>query len=257
MGRVLAVKLCKWGKRMKKPIKIFCLLTIWVFIFTSNANAQLAVTDPLTDPLIILNIPKLAEQLSVLTEQMGYIKNQLDSLKTLKQYSWSDVSGKINDMGSIISQTNGLAYNAGNLSAQFQKAFPGYKSPQDFNQNYKDNVSTTLNTLNGVLQSLGMSAQDFTNEQTRIQRLQGLAETPQGQTQAIQASEQISTEMLSQMQLLRQTMMAQTNAQTTYYAQQVQQQASNQAGEKQMFDNNAKTAPPIGHSGESVNFATQ
>ncbi len=94
-----------------------------------------------------------------------------------------------------------------------------------------------------------MSAQDFTDEHQRIQYLQGLAENPKGQTQAIQASAQISSEMLSQVQLLRQTIMAQTNAQTTYYAQQVQNQATAQEEQHEIIQAGSTDVPAYGTSG--------
>ncbi len=183
-----------------------------------------------------------------LAAQVTALQSELKTYQS-GQYKWSDVSGTINQLGSVIEQKNALAYSADNVGTQFQQDFPGYKPSENYTQQYHDNVSTTLSTLSGVLQSLNMSAGDFTNEQTRIQRIQALADNPAGQTQAIQASAVISSETLSQIQMLRQTMMAQTNAQTTYYAQQVQQQATAQEQQHQIIQSGSTNVPAYGTSG--------
>ncbi len=79
------------------------------------------------------------------------------------------------------------------------------------------------------MQSLSLHAQHFQDENNRLSFLQQQAQNAQGQTQAIQASTQIASEMVSQQQLLRQTVMAQSNAQTAYYANQLQNEASSRA----------------------------
>ena len=115
-------------------------------------------------------------------------------------------------------------------------------------------MNTTQNTLNGVLQSLGSSANDFQNENTRLSFLQNQAQSATGQTEAIQAASQIASEQVSQLQLLRQTIIAQTNAQATYYAAQMQQQASSQAELSQVINNGSTTSPAIGQSGNQLSL---
>lgn len=111
----------------------------------------------------------------------------------------------------------------------------------------------TLNTLNSVLQSMGTNAQDFQNENARLAFLQRQSQSAKGQTQAIQASSQIASEMVSQTQLLRQTVIAQTNAQTAYYATQVQNDASAKAELEHVIQSGSTNVPAYGTSGHSLN----
>ena len=146
-----------------------------------------------------------------------------------------------------------LAYNAQNLDAQFKKIYPGYQSPKNYGEQYQQIVNTTVNTLNGVLNSLGTNAQDFQQENTRLAFLQSQSQNVVGQTQAIQAASQIALEQVAQMQLLRQTLMAQTNAQTAYYVAQTQKEASAKAELEQVVQTGEQKVPAYGTSGNTLN----
>lgn len=216
-------------------------------LFSLKAYAQVAVFD-------YQDYLQLISQINLLQEQANYLKQSLNAIQTLEgnQYQWGDVSRQINELGSVISETNGISYNAKNLNDQFQKYYPGYQAPSNFNQQYQQNINTAMNTIGGSLRSLNLSAEDFANEPKRMAFLQSQVQNARGQTQAIQASAQISTEVISQLQLLRQNIMAQSNAQNVYYAQQLQTQASNEAGFNQMIKNGNTHFIPYGSSGHSV-----
>jgi hypothetical protein len=58
--------------------------------------------------------------------------------------------------------------------------------------------------------------------------------------------------MVTQLQLLRQVLMAQTNAQTAYFAEQLQNQASSQAQFNQIINAGSTSVPSYGSSGNFV-----
>lgn len=229
---------------MKKSKIIF----IHFFVFLICLNKCLALM-----PVIDLTaIAQLSSQLSQLEYQTKLISSELQGLNG-NQYQWSNVQGVINNLGSVVQQTNGISYSASNIDSRFRQSYPGYQPPENFNQQYKNNSEMTLNTLNGILQSSGMSAQDFENENTRLKFLQAQSQNAQGQTQAIQASSQIASEMVSQIQLLRQTVIAQTNAQAAYYATQVQTEASTRAEQAAVITSGSMNVPAYGSSGHPLN----
>lgn len=197
-------------------------------------------------------ITQLVYQLSELRNQTQMIKLQLAHLDD-KSYNWSDAQGLINQLGSVVSQSNGIAYNSANLDEQFKQSYPGYQPPKNFSQQYQNNTAMTLNTLNGVLRSMGTSAQDFQNENTRLQFLQRQSQTSRGQMQAIQASAQIASETVSQLQMLRQTLIAQSNAQDAYYATQIQNEASSRAELGKVVSSGSTVVPAYGTSGHPLN----
>lgn len=247
---------------MKHGLSYFCkalvLSASLVFSLSSHASGL-----PVIDLGAIL---QLVLQLSELKRQTEQIKNQLQVMEMLKgsqyqmldglkghQYQWSNTQRLINDLGSIVNKTNRLAYSASNIDHDFQQAYPGYQAPQDFNKQYKNNVDMTQNTLNSVLQAMGASAKNFENENERLKFLQTQAQNAKGQTQAIQASNQIASEMVSQIQLLRQTVIAQSNAQIVYYATQVQHEAHSKAELEKVINNGSTNVMSYGTSGHHLN----
>ena len=220
-------------------MRIYFSFILCLFLLPIKSFAQEAVFDDAT-------YTQLISQLTVLQQQANYLEQSLNAIKTLdnSQYKWSNVSDLVNQLGGVVDKANGLSYNAQNMESQFQKSFPGYQAPQDGNQQYQQNLDKTIDTLKGALQTMNVSAQDFTNEPKRMEFLQSQVQSAKGQTQVLQASAQISTELVSQLQLLRQMTMTQANAQNVYYAQQVQAKASDEAGFNQMLKNSHATLEP-------------
>lgn len=234
---------------MKKIIKITFIFLL--FIIPITTFAQLAVFDAASFAKLVAQYNQMIAQAQILEQQATYLHQELTTLNS-GQYQWSNAQSLINQLGNVVNQSNSLSYNAQNINQQFQQQFPGYQAPQNYNQQFTQNINTTINTLNGDLQSVGMSSQDFTNENARLAFLQSQVSSAQGQTQAIQASAQISSEMVSQLQLLRQVLMAQTNAQTAYYADQLQNQASSQAQFNQIINAGSTNVPAYGSSGNYI-----
>jgi P-type conjugative transfer protein TrbJ len=205
-------------------ILIVTLVSTW-----SPAHAMIVF-----DPTVFA---KLAEEMLVMQEQLDDLNKELKALSG-GQYQWSNAQTLINQLGSTINQSNAIAYSAADVNNKFQSIYPGYKAPDNYSQSYQQVVQSTMQTLNNVLQAMGTSAQDFQNENNRLQFLQSQSQSAQGQMQAIQAASQIASEQVSQLQLLRQTLMAQANSQTAYYAAQMQKDASEEASMHTLFSSN-------------------
>lgn len=213
-------------------------------VFDPSVFAQTLATANNT----LSQLNQLKNQLDVMRQQKKILDRQMLSLDG-NQYQWSDAQHLINQLANTIQQNNALAYSASNADSQFKQLYPGYQAPDDYGDQYKRITNTTLTTLNNVLRSLGTNANDFQNENKRMAFLQQQEQSADNQLKAIQAASQIASEQVSQTQLLRQTIIAQTNAQNAYYASQVQTEASSRAELEKIIKNGAKTAPPIGHSG--------
>jgi P-type conjugative transfer protein TrbJ len=228
---------------------VACFLLV-IFPLASHALAALVF-----DPSVFA---RLGEEALQLKNQLDVLKQQLNAIKQLKpsQYQWSNAQGLINQLGSLIEASNGLSYSARDVDRKFKESFPGYSAPTNFSAAYEKLTNRTLNTLNGVLNTMGRSAADFQTENARLAFLQSQEKSALGQTQAIQAASQIASEQVSQLQLLRQTIMAQTTAESTYFASQIQQNASQQAELQHVLQAGSQTAPAIGHSGHAIDLST-
>ncbi len=214
---------------MKQMIALCLLMTV-----SLSANATMPVVD-------FASILQLETQVKLIRTQINVLSEN--------GYDWSNAQNLINQLGDLVKQKDMLAYNSANMNEKFQDSYPGYKAPVDFNQQYKANVNITQHTLNGVLQSMGASAKDFEDENRRLKFIQKQAQSSKGQLEAIQASAQISSEMVSQLQLLRHTMIAQASAQNAYYATTIQTQASAQAELTSAISKGSTNVPKYGSSG--------
>ncbi|MBS0357960.1 MAG: hypothetical protein JSS53_01620 [Proteobacteria bacterium] len=224
--------------------RVRCFLFILLCIFSFEARALMAVIDYSV-------LAQLGSQLEQLRQQTLYIQTALKRLES-GQYRWSNTSNLMRELGQIIEKTQGIAYSASDLDKQFKSAYPGYVAPEDFSLQYKSNANTLMNTLQGVMGSLNASHRNFKNEGEHLSFLEAQVQSAEGQTQAIQASAQMTGEVISQIQALRQTVMAQTNAQTAYYATEVQNEASAHAELSDILQSGKRETVEYGHSGSSL-----
>jgi P-type conjugative transfer protein TrbJ len=199
---------------------------------------------PVIDVAAIAKLSSELSQLSQIYTQLGELTTHTTLLKQelaqLTNLNWDTAQTKINELNGIVNQADTIAYSASNLDSNFRQVFPGYQSgtTSTYSDQYQKIIKNTQNTLNSVLQSMGASASNFSQEQNNLDKMQSAVASADGQTKAIQAASQIASEEVSQLQLLRQTVIAQTNAQNTYYAAEIQKEAS----AKQAFDNLVDTS---------------
>jgi P-type conjugative transfer protein TrbJ len=211
---------------MRRVIRISLLIFLSLFILSGQAEGVFEVVyDPTVDADILQTFTFFENEIVDLEKQIDDLDKALKLLSSGK-YLWSNTVDLINELGKTMEQASGLSYAAQNEAAEFAALFPGYSSLSNFNQQYQQITKGSLDTLNNILQTMKQSANNFTNESSRLQKLQGFTENVVGQTQAMQMVVQFASEQISQLQLVRQTVMAQANAQIVYYAQQIQKEAS-------------------------------
>ncbi len=106
---------------------------------------------------------------------------------------WKSNQSLLDNLGGLISEQEGLSYSIDGLAQQFQQLYPGYKvTTTPGAQSPQASVDTTLNTLNGALQSAQNQAQNFAAEQTTVESLEFKNQTAIGNLQAVQVSNEIS-----------------------------------------------------------------
>lgn len=223
MGRFLARKIFREAGEMKKLAKIIFICFFAYFPVLSFALADV-VWDMATETLAV---PKLVEETVTLGQQLERLKTEIQAGNfTDWQNASNEVTNKLGTLAQNFSAMSKLAYSASNADSQFQQTFPGYTAPANYQQSYTNIVNNTTQALEAALGAIGMSAKDFQNENARLSKLQNVTQSASGTTSAVQAAAQIATEEVNQLQLLRQTTIAQTNAQTAYYAAQTQKEAN-------------------------------
>ncbi len=206
-------------------LQIIAIFSLSTLTFSAVAIGPELVYDPTVDADIVQTFSFFANEIADLEKQINDLELELKALPE-SQYLWDTTTALIDQLGKVMEQAEGLSYAAQNEAAEFTALFPGYTVLNNFNEQYQQMTRSSLDTLNNILQNMKASANDFLNENSRLKMLQGFAESVEGQTQALQTAAQLASEQVSQLQLLRQSIMAQANAQIVYYAQQIQKEAS-------------------------------
>lgn len=239
------------------------LLAIAAFIMLITANTSEAffgvgdvVFDPSNFGQNVLTATRMATSLANEAEQ---IQNQLDQYQDMLTHGerithpqWSEIKGLLNQLSHITAQGDALAYSMPDLDGMFKAAFPGYKAPTDWGSEYEAWTKNGLDTLKGVLKGLGIQHQEMASEQDRLQAIQSLSDGAVGRMQAIQAANMIASEQTQQMAKLRQIIMMQTNAQSVYYAHQINTDAAQEAKMQQWLQAPRPEVPAYGTTPRAV-----
>jgi P-type conjugative transfer protein TrbJ len=150
--------------------------------------------------------------------------------------SWQSNQNLLSNLGGLISEQQGLSYTFQGLAQQFQQLYPGYNVTNTPGaQSPQASVDTTLNTLNGALQSAQSQAQNFQGEQAALQMLEMKNQSAIGNLQAVQVSNEIALAQVQQIQMLRQLVMAEMNSQNTAAANQLNSQTQSQLTAQAFF----------------------
>jgi P-type conjugative transfer protein TrbJ len=135
-----------------------------------------------------------------------------------------------------------------NVQDQFQATFPGYdkyaeeKDPEkekDYLERYKNMVDSTQKALTNVTNEMA-SLNDPSRIQAEQAALNGIKQDisgAEGTKAAVQGLAELDSQIISQIQMLRQQMAAQSAAQNTYYAAQVQRDADIRTEVSKMIGN--------------------
>jgi P-type conjugative transfer protein TrbJ len=229
--------------------RLVAVLAIVVLLAPSGAWAQAIVLD-LTN-LIQNTISALKAVESVLNE-VQMIANQIKQLENMVQntstYSgvWDqDALPRLNRLGQIIEQEQAIAYSMAGMERVFRERYPGYRPVTDWATAYDQWTRTTLDTLRGTLAAVRLHADDFGDEQRRIQTLTALSDSAEGRMQAIQAGNMLAAEQIQQLAKLRQLMMAQVNAQNVYMASVTNRDAQRTATQQEWVKNGNREAPVL------------
>ena len=184
-----------------------------------------------------------ARQLQQLQQETATVTNLAQQLQYMIKNTtgggagvWQSNQNLLANLGGLISEQQGLSYTFQGLAQQFQQLYPGYNVTNTPGaQSPQASVDTTLNTLNGALQSAQSQAQNFQGEQAALQGLETKNQTAVGNLQAVQVSNEIALAQVQQIQLLRQLVMAQMNSQNTAAANQLNSQTQSQLAAQAFF----------------------
>lgn len=233
---------------MKKFIIVLLLFVMSFSLTTKRAESAVPYATEITQILnhveLVIQVAQAARGLVNQLEMISHQIQLLRSVATNPQGLWDNIAPVLGQLHNVVQQGQSLAYNLQNISQVFQTTFPGYVPPQNFVNDYQQWTQRTLDTIRGSLMAAGVQSEYLATESLTLNTLKGLSDGAVGQTQAIQAGNMITHEMINQMQKLRQLQMAQMQAQSAYMAHEVNLESSTQAA----LDEFIHQIPPSGNS---------
>jgi P-type conjugative transfer protein TrbJ len=175
-------------------------------------------------------VEAVIQRITIISHLFEQLQNMVQNTENFSEGTWDEEAlPRLLELGEMIKQGDAVAYRMADIDGAFRERWPGYVPPEDFNASYDLWTRSTLDTIRGVLRSTQLQADDFLNEETRLASLEALSDTSVGRMQAIQAGNMIAVEEVQQLRKLRQLMMAQSNAQTVYMANQTNKEAQETA----------------------------
>jgi P-type conjugative transfer protein TrbJ len=175
-------------------------------------------------------VAAVLQRVTIIAQQLEQLKNMIQNTRNFPSGSWeTNALPRLLELGQMIDQGRAVAFQMDNLDAAFRQRWPGYVPPEDFNASYDLWTETTLDTIRGVLRSSQLQADGFLDEQTRLESIQALSDSAVGRMQALQAGNMVAAEGVQQLRKLRQLVLAQSNAQTVYMANQTNKDAQETA----------------------------
>jgi P-type conjugative transfer protein TrbJ len=222
--------------------KLILIISVSSLLLATQDVLAYPVEDFLTEANTLQQVVKDA---IMIQNQLTQLQYEATNLKTLGGQNWDDPQQALQQLANSVQQTNGMVYTSNNIDSQYKQIFPGYnaQATSNYSQNYQSWSQTTNNTLNGVLDEINMSYQQAQQEEQLNQQLSQQAQNTQGRMQAIQLGNTIAAEQIAQIQKLKTILMAQTNAQTAYYAYQTQKDTAQQQSMDAMVKNASDVFP--------------
>ena len=200
----------------------------------------------------VTQISQLAQQIE---NQLEIYRNMLQNTAQLPEHTWGQVEQDLSQLQSVVNQGQGIAFSAGNIDDVLRQRFQsfadfqsGLPDNQSFSSMYQDWSSTNRDTVLGTLKAAGLTANQFSDEQSTMAQLQTMSESADGQLKALQVGHEIAAQQVAQMQKLRGLVAQQTTMMGTWYQSQQAEQDLSEARRQQFF----KATTPSTSGGQTM-----
>lgn len=137
------------------------------------------------------------------------------------QKLWTDhnMLGSFRDLFAIVENGNRLAYSMASIANQLKAMQPPLsgsgRGTFDYAGAYRNWMATSRNTVDAAIRVNTAQADNFASEQQLVRALQSRSASAVGQMEALKAGTEVGLAQVTQLQQLRQLMIAQNQAQAT------------------------------------------
>ena len=175
-----------------------------------------------------------AEQLAT---QIQQYEDMLKQGLPLGDSRFGRITADIMRLQSVYQQGLALAGRLANFDDQFRDQFGDYndyleevgESPEYMEENYEQWSEQGLDQMRVSMKAAGMNVSAIAKEDQMLAQLVQRSASAEGRLQAIQAGNEIAAQQVQQLQMLREMSYAQIQAQSTWYAQNIERQSIDDA----------------------------
>lgn len=229
---------------MNRFYRLVSALTIAISISSyQEASAQWATELTQLSNKVTL-VQQLANEAKQLQNEVSELENMVLNTATVPNQIWGTAVQDFSQLKSLFSQSQSLAFTAGNLDQQFATRYGTYSSylaekmtATDWNNKYTEWSQEGSNNALNAVKGLGLQASQLSKDQDLMQQLQGMASSTQGRMQALQVANMIAAQNVAQIQKLQQLMMMQLQMQADYLAMQQDKEAAHEANRVNLYTN--------------------
>jgi len=220
------------NKQTLSSVALGLALALGVAAFTTPqpAAAQWVVFDPtnyvqsfLTQLRAVQSNVNEAQQIA---NQLQQLRNMAQNTEGLTGGSWNQANDALSRLDALLNEGRALAASAKYYDQASKSRFPGYEPQRDYSASYREWNQTTRDSVLSAMRVANMQVTGMRNETQMLASLRSAAASTGGQKAAIDAGNQIALAQINQLQQLRELMVAQMQAQSTYMASEAQAEAA-------------------------------
>ena len=236
--------------------KTLLSLTISLSVLSGQVFAG-AATGGATEPTQIMNNVELVMSNAQLVKEVETSISQLQTmytnLKKLKEFANNGdaIIEELLNLNQIIQYGQALAYNANNMSEEFNERYTdfdkfseqirandGKVDNEQVKERYQKWSRQNLDNVNSALRAANLQSKYFQTEAQTIKEIERKAQTAEGRDQLLQAGVEIASLQAKQMIQLRQLIASDMQMQAMYQASVIDKQAERDAWETHVRSGN-------------------
>ncbi|MAM93404.1 P-type conjugative transfer protein TrbJ [Parvibaculum indicum] len=188
----------------------------------------------------VTQITQLAQQIQ---NQLRIYENMLQNTAQLPNQIWGQVENDLNRLRNLAVQGQGIAFSMSNADDVLKQRFKSYSdfktnlpNGESFSSTYQSWSTTNRDTIAGTLKAAGLTAEQFSSEESTMSSLRTMSQSADGQMKALQVGHQIAAQQVAQFQKLRGLVSQQTTMMGTWFQSKQSDKDLAQARREQFFN---------------------
>jgi P-type conjugative transfer protein TrbJ len=169
-------------------------------------------------------VQQIGNQIQMIENQISIYENMLQNTLSLPSHVWGQVESDLMQLQSLVQQGQSIAFSMGNADDVLRQRFEsfadfksGLANGQTFSSSYQDWSDTNRDTIGATLRAAGLTADQFSSEESTMSQLRSMSQSSVGQMQALQVGHEIAAQQVAQAQKLRGLVSQQVTMMGTWY----------------------------------------